>query len=162
MIAIGLGSNLGNRMGYLRKALDQLIADPQIQILSLSSLYRSEAMLPEGSEEKRGADFLNAALLCKTSYSPLELLGRLKRIEENVGRKKRERWAAREIDLDLLWSDQGEYLSPELSIPHPGLLSRPFALLPLYDLLEHNSSLGELFRVQAKAWRLKARFWSVG
>lgn len=135
MIILGLGSNKGNRLQYLRLAIAKIQADSAIQLQAVSPLYESDALLPEVTEAAWNLPYLNAALACCTSLSPLDLLARLKKIESDIGRKPTERWSPREIDIDILaW---GEAIIDEsmLQIPHPQMIERPFALWPLSDLL---------------------------
>lgn len=78
--------------------------------------------------------FLNAALALETSLSPLALLDALLDVERRLGRVRRERWGPRSIDLDILWTDTGTFDSPRLTVPHPELRRRAFALRPLLDV----------------------------
>lgn len=147
-VVLGLGSNIssqaGNRMGYLRRAIQILkspLDSPWIDVIAASPLYESDALLPEGAPPSWNHPFLNLCLLCETKLKPLELLQSIKKVETRIGRKHRDRWAPREIDLDLL-AIEGEpsekiFDTETLKIPHPGLLERPFAIFPLADLLPH-------------------------
>jgi 2-amino-4-hydroxy-6-hydroxymethyldihydropteridine diphosphokinase len=124
---IGLGSNLGERRERLHLAARR-IADVT-PIVRASPLYET---LPVGPPQP---DFLNAALLVETSLQPLALLERLLGIERELGRERRERWGPRSIDLDILYGDGPPLRLPGLSVPHPELKVRPFALVPLLDVL---------------------------
>ncbi len=79
-------------------------------------------------------DFLNAAVLLDTSLDALDLLQRVLDIERDHGRERRERWGPRTLDLDLLWSDGSPIQSPGLTLPHPRVVERAFALAPLLDV----------------------------
>ncbi len=138
MIVLGLGSNCGDRLRFLRKAIQNLKSrqiSPQVDVLAISPLYESDALLPPGAPQDWNQSFLNLAVLCRTTLSPVELLQHIKQIEGSMGRKQRERWAPREIDIDILKMHALVFSSDQLQIPHPSLEDRPFALLPLDDLV---------------------------
>jgi len=123
---IGLGSNLGDRLGFLQTAVRGLANYGQIR--GLSALYETA---PVGPPQP---DYLNAAVSLSSSLPALELLSALLGLEQQAGRERRERWGPRTLDLDLLFI-VGEIVSvPTLSVPHPELSRRAFALLPLLDV----------------------------
>ncbi|MCF6768207.1 dihydropteroate synthase [Thiotrichales bacterium 19S11-10] len=133
---LGLGSNLNNPLVELRKAVNLLKAY-QLEIKAYSSIYCSEAVVPEDSPISWDLPFLNAAVLVNTDLSPEELLRTIKEIETDMGRAvDHETWSPRIIDIDILCSG---YLSLNtddgLTIPHAELLERSFALKPLLDVL---------------------------
>ena len=141
---LGLGSNCGERLRFLRKAISRLRSlgslgsrGEQIEITAISPLYESDALLPDDAPSDWALPFLNLALLCNTPFSPGALLREVKSLEQELGRKPRGRWAPREIDIDILAIDGESFKSPELTVPHPELARRPFALLPLLDLAPH-------------------------
>lgn len=136
MIIIGLGSNIGNRLQNLRSALRALKELEGVHVHQVSPVYLSEAQLPELAPNDWRQWFLNCALSCDTSLSPHELLAHLQKIELDLGREaERKTWSPRVIDIDILaWNDE-VINQPDLTIPHPHLLSRPFALWPLADLI---------------------------
>jgi 2-amino-4-hydroxy-6-hydroxymethyldihydropteridine diphosphokinase len=123
---IGLGSNLGDRRALLQRALAELatLGTP----IAISALYET---VPVGPPQPM---FLNAAVALKTSLAPLPLLDGLLAVETELGRIRRERWGPRTIDLDILWMDVGVFDSPRLTVPHPELRRRAFALRPLLDV----------------------------
>src|SRR4051812_42854883 len=105
MVVLGLGSNRGDRIQFLRAALHALKSQstsPEIEVHAISPLYESDALLPVGAPESWNRPFLNVNVLCKTSLSPVDLLKNLKIIEGRMGRKDAGRWAPREIDIDIL------------------------------------------------------------
>jgi len=124
---IGLGANLGDRLSTLRSAVLALGAHGQVQ--RLSHVYETPALGPPQP------DYLNAAVLFETSLPPRALLSELLRIEQDHGRERRERWGPRTLDLDLLLCPGVTLEEPGLSLPHPELGRRPFALVPLLDVL---------------------------
>jgi 2-amino-4-hydroxy-6-hydroxymethyldihydropteridine diphosphokinase len=100
-----------------------------VQVVEISALYRSAALGPPQP------DYLNAALLLELRSDPLELLALLGRLEQRHGRLRRERWGPRTLDLDILWIGGSALDSPTLTVPHPRLTERAFALLPLLELV---------------------------
>lgn len=123
---IGLGANLGDRLLTLKSALRGLAQ--RGTILAVSDVYETGAVGPAQP------DYLNAAVLLETSLAPTELLHALLGLEKAHGRERRERWGPRTLDLDLLYSPGLLLTTPELSVPHPELTRRAFALLPLIDV----------------------------
>ncbi len=140
---VGLGSSLGHREKMLGLAVASLRATPGVQVLGTSRLYMSP---PMGGVAK-GA-FMNGAAQVRMEGSPTDLLDVCKGIERRLGRRAGQRWGDRTIDLDILWIEGHHCAGESLTVPHPGLLSRPFALAPLLDLLpmaRHPES-GRLYR----------------
>ncbi|NUQ00407.1 MAG: 2-amino-4-hydroxy-6-hydroxymethyldihydropteridine diphosphokinase [Armatimonadetes bacterium] len=127
---IGLGSNLGDRLAYLRGAVSRLQAEPGLRLVATSGVYESPPMGPIAQ-----ADFLNAAVLIETTIAPRELLARCLAIEAEHGRVREVRWGPRTLDLDLLWVEGVTVEEPGLTLPHPGLAERAFVLRPLAELL---------------------------
>jgi 2-amino-4-hydroxy-6-hydroxymethyldihydropteridine diphosphokinase/dihydropteroate synthase len=151
-VVLGLGGNEGDRAGCLRGAIRLLsLSTPGLRVLRASPLYESQAMLPADApaDGSWNRPFLNLALECETSLEPESLLSGLKAVERKLGRETRSRWAPRRIDIDILASDGPAVSLPGLEIPHPGLLERPFALLPLADLWP-------AFEARARKWRASA------
>jgi 2-amino-4-hydroxy-6-hydroxymethyldihydropteridine diphosphokinase/dihydropteroate synthase len=137
-IVLGLGSSLGDRRNFLRRAIRALAyegEEPVLKNIRLSPLYESDALLPEGAPESWNVPYLNMAIAGETSLDSDRLLKSIKEIEARLGRQKRERWSPREIDIDILaWGPMAKR-EDHLKIPHLGLLDRPFALWPLADVL---------------------------
>ena len=102
-VYIGLGSNKGDRIGFLHYAVAELESDIGIKILALSSLYETK---PYGVEDQ--PNYLNAVVLIETNYTPIEVYHKVKAVEKIVGRTKSKRWGEREIDLDIIknWSEK--------------------------------------------------------
>lgn len=137
LVALGLGSNLGEPLDYLRKALDEIKKISDLKVLKVSSIYESDAQLPEMSLEAWNLKYLNAVVLCEVSplFKPAELLYQLKNIELKLGRLQTERWAPRTIDIDLIYWSHVELNEKDLTLPHPRMFERPFVLLPLIEVL---------------------------
>ena len=128
-VFVGLGSNRGNRELMLRRAHVELDALPQTQVLRRSAVYETSPLL-----RRRQRHFLNAAVELGTNLRPPELLAQLKSAERRLGRKARERWGPREIDLDILLYEGETYRDDLLSVPHRDLARRAFALVPLSEI----------------------------
>lgn len=129
---VALGSNLGDRAKQLNAALSELARLPSSHLIRRSGWFETP---PIGGPDEQGA-FLNGAALLWTALAPRQLLAELRRIEEQLGRVRGERWGARVIDLDLLLFDRmviddakSETL-PELIVPHPRMAFRRFVLEP--------------------------------
>ncbi|HEX5479027.1 MAG TPA: 2-amino-4-hydroxy-6-hydroxymethyldihydropteridine diphosphokinase [Dehalococcoidia bacterium] len=127
---LALGANVGNRRENLRMAL-RLLSE-HVRVIEVSSLYRSEALVPEGAAP--GPDFLNAVAAVETDLEPADLLRALKEIEREIGRRPAPRWAARPIDIDILLCDERVITTPDLTVPHPAMLGRNFVLVPLAEI----------------------------
>jgi 2-amino-4-hydroxy-6-hydroxymethyldihydropteridine diphosphokinase len=130
-VVVGLGSNLGERLASLRAAADALDAVVGVTVCARSSVV---AMPPAGGP--RQPDYLNAALLLEVTLGPKELLEQTQQVERALGRIRPDpvRWGPRTIDIDLLWSPGLVLATPQLTLPHPRLAERPFALGPLLEL----------------------------
>ena len=102
------------------------------EILALSNIYETES-IDGGGEE----NFLNAVLKIATELSPHELLHELQEIEARMGRPRPPRAGARPMDIDILLFDDIHMTTPDLVLPHPRMLSRPFVLRPLCDVLDN-------------------------
>ncbi|EEP60591.1 2-amino-4-hydroxy-6-hydroxymethyldihydropteridine diphosphokinase [Sulfurihydrogenibium yellowstonense] len=126
-VYLGLGSNVGDRLLNLNKAIELL--SQKIQILKKSKIYISKAV---GYTDQ--PDFYNMVLYGKTDLSPEELFNFIKDVEKNAGRVYRFHWGPREIDIDILFYNDLVYKSDKLNIPHPRLHERDFVLLPLIEL----------------------------
>lgn len=136
MVVLGLGSNLGHREVHLKRALNLLTrsGDAPLADTTLSRVYESPALVPNGAPQSWDRPFLNCALMGQTRLDPPALLAAIKRIEATLGRADDARWAPRLIDIDILWWPGMERSSSVLTIPHPELHRRPFALRPLAEL----------------------------
>jgi 2-amino-4-hydroxy-6-hydroxymethyldihydropteridine diphosphokinase len=128
-VYLGLGSNLGDRLGYLRTGLKTLAETAGVAVVRLSSVYETA---PVGRPDQ--GPFLNAAAELRTGLEPEPLLGRLLAIEAGLGRVRERRWGPRVIDLDLLLWGERVVATERLVIPHPELARREFVLAPLAEI----------------------------
>jgi 2-amino-4-hydroxy-6-hydroxymethyldihydropteridine diphosphokinase len=127
IIHLALGTNLGNRTGNLRAAIESL--PPSVVVQQTSRIYETQ---PWGVTDQPA--FLNMVLQGKTHLSPLELLAYLKNSETKLGRTPTIRWGPRLIDMDILFYDDLVLDAPGLTLPHPHLHGRAFVLVPLMDI----------------------------
>lgn len=126
---LGIGSNMGDRLSWLRFALSQLAACPDIRIVKASSLYRTAPWGVDGQE-----DYYNAVVEIATELAPLDLLDITQQAEELSGRKRLYRWAPRQLDLDMLLYDDKVLDTERLILPHPRMKQRLFVLRPLAEI----------------------------
>ena len=127
---LGLGSNVGDRLGNLRAARSAL-ERRGLTVVASSSVYETA---PQG-EILDQPDFLNACLAIDTDLGPEELLDESKAVERELGREPGGvRHAPRPIDVDVLLLDELEHSSERLRLPHAEILSRRFVLEPLLEL----------------------------
>ncbi|MDQ6914735.1 MAG: 2-amino-4-hydroxy-6-hydroxymethyldihydropteridine diphosphokinase [Actinomycetota bacterium] len=127
---LGLGSNVGDRRGYLEAAAARLPRHG-VRVLASSSVYETE---PVG-EVLDQPDFLNACLRVETDLGPEELLDACKAVERDLGRRPDTiRHGPRPVDVDVLLLGDLEHDSPRLRLPHPEVTVRRFVLVPLLEL----------------------------
>lgn len=127
---IGIGSNLGDRAGYLKEAI-ALLSSKSGEIALKSSVYESAAW-----GMGTAPSFLNMVIAVDTSLSPEALLLDCHAIERELGRERKEThgYQSRTLDLDILLHGNEEVNEPELTLPHPGLEKRRFVLMPLAEI----------------------------
>ncbi|HEX4125525.1 MAG TPA: 2-amino-4-hydroxy-6-hydroxymethyldihydropteridine diphosphokinase [Tepidisphaeraceae bacterium] len=124
---VALGANLGDRAGTIAEALELLGKTPGVKIVAVSDLIENPAV---GGPANSPA-FLNGAVEIETSLSARELLEALLAVERQLGRERRQRWAPRTIDLDLLMYGEQVIDEPDLTVPHPRMAERLFVLRPM-------------------------------
>jgi 2-amino-4-hydroxy-6-hydroxymethyldihydropteridine diphosphokinase len=147
---VGLGANLDDRRATLAWAVRQCAGLGQL--LGVSALYETR---PVGGPPQ--PDFLNAAVRIATGLDPVGLWNRLLQIERQAGRQRQERWGPRTLDLDILWIRGMRLSLPSLTIPHPRLMGRAFALVPLLDVAPDARDPVSGQRYRSVARRLDAR-----
>jgi len=127
-VTLALGSNLNDRESYLQKALDAL-RTIAVTPIRKSKVYETAPVCP-GPQGK----YLNLCVRFATRLDPRALLAFCRETEERLGRQERPRWAAREIDIDILAFGREILQEENLTLPHPSILDRQFVLVPLMDL----------------------------
>ncbi|HOY06570.1 MAG TPA: 2-amino-4-hydroxy-6-hydroxymethyldihydropteridine diphosphokinase [Saprospiraceae bacterium] len=148
-IYLGLGSNIGDRMGQLRKATE-LISKTIGKVAKKSHFYETQ---PWGNPDQDS--FLNQVLMVNTTLDPRDILKEITSIEREMGRarKDNEKWGPRPIDIDILLYGKRIVRDKGLEIPHPELHKRAFVLVPLMEIApdyEHpvlKQQIDELFMV---------------
>jgi 2-amino-4-hydroxy-6-hydroxymethyldihydropteridine diphosphokinase len=126
---LGFGTNLGDRKKNLAQAVNSLNDRPDLAVLRTSGIYETE---PWGLTDQ--PDFLNMVAEIETSISPDELLERVKKLEQSMGREDGPRFGPRLIDIDILLLGDLVVEEPDLIIPHASLHLRAFVLVPLAEL----------------------------
>ena len=128
---VALGSNLGVRGRWIRRALKELHEHPSMSVLQVSSLWET---LAQGRPQP---NYFNAVAEVGTRLRPRAMVEALLAVETRMGRVRRGRWLPRRIDLDLLlWGDV-VMDEPNCTVPHPRMHERPFVLAPLSELAPH-------------------------
>lgn len=133
-VFIALGSNLGDRSGYIASAVTALAGLAEDGQVQCSPLYETSPMGPQDQPA-----YVNAVCRLRTGLAPLPLLDATQAIERDHGRRRdtdaaATRWGPRTLDLDLLLYGRQQLDSARLTVPHPGLTQRSFVLQPLSDL----------------------------
>lgn len=130
-VFLSLGSNVGDRENNLRKAVDLISSNPNINVVKVSSIYETEPMYLKDQNS-----FYNVVLQAHTGIElgPFEMMGFLKGIEFGFGRKKDIKYGPRIIDIDLLYYGEMVIESDFLTLPHPGIEERKFVLAPLSEI----------------------------
>ena len=127
-VYLGLGSNVGDREQTLQAAIDRL-QSPELRITRVSSVYETE---PQQRRNQRW--FLNLVVEAETDLFPRQLLGRIARIEQQLGRRRLLANGPRTIDIDILFYGSFVVATPGLQIPHPRFAERRFVLAPMAEL----------------------------
>jgi 2-amino-4-hydroxy-6-hydroxymethyldihydropteridine diphosphokinase len=154
---VGIGSNLDEPAGQIRRALAALPELPQTRLVSQSSLYGSTPLGPAAQP-----DYVNAVAALLTQLEAPAFFLALRELEAALGREPpRVRWGPRRIDLDLLVFAAQRFDRPELTLPHPGIVQRNFVLYPLFEVAPglYIPGCGQVAELAARAdltgiWRL--------
>ena len=126
---LGLGSNLGNREENIKNAISKLSSNPEIRIKKRSSMIETK---PYGNINQ--PDFINIVIEIDTNLTSNNLLSKCISIENELGRKRNEKWGQRKIDIDILFYGDTVVTSEQLTIPHPDLHNREFVLKSLNEI----------------------------
>jgi 2-amino-4-hydroxy-6-hydroxymethyldihydropteridine diphosphokinase len=147
-VFLSLGSNLGDRVANIRKALEQL-AGVGVAITRVSSFYKTEPM-----DFRPQAWFVNCVAEAETCLMPMQLLNALKAVERALGRRTGVAKRPRAIDIDILLYESVVVRSAALTIPHERMAERRFVLLPLRELagsIRHPVSRRTVYEMLAEA-----------
>jgi 2-amino-4-hydroxy-6-hydroxymethyldihydropteridine diphosphokinase len=146
---LGLGSNLGNRRNWLVKALSLIATTENVYLTDISAIVESKALTLSGVDSSK-PKFLNCVAEIDTTLKPEQLLKAMQAIEAELGRKRKERWGDRNIDIDIITYGNTNYRSPELVIPHPETKNRSFVIVPWY-LMNQDATLPGVGRIEKLA-----------
>jgi 2-amino-4-hydroxy-6-hydroxymethyldihydropteridine diphosphokinase len=144
---LSLGSNLGDRLAYLREALIYLNRNKAVDVRRVSSVYETD---PVGYTDQPA--FFNIAVEVATSLSPLELLALCQKVEDHFQRARSVRWGPRTLDIDILTYDEVVLNTPELTLPHPRMAERDFVQIPLRELRTGEIGCSETVRPMYTQW----------
>ena len=133
-VCLGLGSNLGDRIVNLSKAVSLLSSHKILNNIKSSKVYESNAVLLSGSPKDWDRDFYNIVIKGNTELLPNKLLDKIKEIEKEIGKVSIGRWGPRVIDIDILTYGDEQYIMENLKIPHPLMLNREWVIMPLASL----------------------------
>lgn len=126
-VLLGVGSNLGDRAAYLRRALDTLTEGGDVT--AVSGVFETE---PVGGPDQ-GA-YLNVVVALRSALSPRRILARCQALETDAHRERSVRWGPRTLDVDILWIDGETVDEPDLVVPHPRMRERGFVMVPLAEV----------------------------
>jgi 2-amino-4-hydroxy-6-hydroxymethyldihydropteridine diphosphokinase len=146
---LALGSNLGNKRQWLVRALSLIATTPDIYLIDISPVVESKALTLAGVDTSKPS-FLNCVAEIETPLSPEQLLRELQAIEIELGRKRKERWGDRNIDIDIITYGDSHYTSKDLVIPHPEAKNRAFVIVPWY-LMNQKAKLPGVGRIKKLA-----------
>lgn len=130
-VYLSLGSNIGDRKGYIEKAVELIENTKGVKVLKRSGLYETT---PVGYLEQDL--FLNAVIKIETDFSAREILKIINKIENELDRKREIRWGPRTIDIDILIFSDKKIDETDLIIPHKEMLNRLFVLIPLTEIYD--------------------------
>ena len=130
---LGLGSNIGDRHGMLVRTVYRI--NNFAPVSAISPVYESAALLPKNAPNEWNTPFLNSVIRIRTDLTPDALLTACQDIEIELGRSPdHEHWSPRPIDIDILFYEDHINNSERLTLPHPGISTRPFVIFPLADI----------------------------
>lgn len=128
-IGLGFGSNVGDKVENVRRAIERVFRGPEFSFVAASSIWRTA---PWGYLDQDW--FANACAVGRTSLSPEEALTFTQSVEEELGREQTFRWGPRVIDVDILYLGEARIASERLIIPHKEMFNRAFVLAPLAEV----------------------------
>ncbi|MDR0802169.1 2-amino-4-hydroxy-6-hydroxymethyldihydropteridine diphosphokinase [Fluviicola sp.] len=133
LIYIGVGTNMGNKLANIRHAIDELNTN-RIHVIRTASVYETP---PWGFMADEW--FLNTVFECTSELMPQDCLKALQFVEKKMGRERnlKEGYESRIIDLDILLFKDLQINTPELTVPHPYIIDRPFVISPMFELTQN-------------------------
>lgn len=134
---LGLGTNIGNKSENLKNCIEAINLAPKTSVLEVSSVYQTS---PVGYAEQD--DFYNCVLAVESELTPHEMLGLCLGIECGFGRVRTIKNGPRILDVDLLYAENEQINSPNLTLPHPRINERKFVIVPLLDLFPSGTAFG--------------------
>lgn len=153
-IFLGLGSNIGDRLNYLKEAVKRISSLPNTKIRKHSSVYETA---PVGYSEQD--NFLNMVVEISTDLNPIAFFKEMQKIEKSLGRIRKVKWGPRVIDIDILYWGSEILNTKSLQIPHAEIENRRFVLVPLNEISpdfktpHQRQAIGELLEnVQDDSW----------
>ena len=126
---LGLGSNKGERITYIERAMSEISKIQNTKIVRSSAVYETE---PWGFKDQE--EYLNSAVEIETELDAFTLLKELKEIEKRIGRTEDVRWSEREIDIDLLFYGKEILVNDIMNVPHKEIENRKFVLIPMNEI----------------------------
>ncbi len=126
---LAVGTNLGDRMGYLQGALDGLRKVADLVVMGWSSVYETA---PIGGPDQ--GPYLNAVIAVETALDPWGVLSVAHDLEQDAERVRDIRWGPRTLDVDVLLVGEIQMTDPQLTIPHARMYERAFVLIPLCEI----------------------------
>lgn len=145
-IGFGLGSNVGDKVANVERALERLFRGPEVSFVVASSIWRTA---PWGYLDQDW--FANACAVGRTELSPEEALAFTQSVEAELGRETTFRWGPRLIDVDILYLGETQIRSDRLIIPHKEMFNRAFVLTPLAEIRPDLTLDGRSIRAAAAA-----------
>lgn len=134
-VILGLGSNLGNKIENLIKAIHLLKDAKLITNITYSAVYRTKALILINSPKSWDKDYFNIVIGGDSKVLPYEMLNAIKEIEQDLGRNlEADRWSPRTIDIDILAYKGLDIDEAELTIPHKLLFTRKWAIVPFFEI----------------------------
>ena len=127
---LSLGSNLGDKLGYINKAIEYLNLVPKLKVKKISSFYETKPWGIENNQE----NYINCCVKVSTNLNAFMLLGVCLGIECSLGRERLYKFSPRTIDIDIITYDNLEVNDSNLILPHPRAKERAFVLIPLREI----------------------------
>ncbi|MCD7872601.1 MAG: 2-amino-4-hydroxy-6-hydroxymethyldihydropteridine diphosphokinase [Clostridiales bacterium] len=143
---LGLGTNLGNRLENIEKCIECINLTPNTKVIERSGIYETE---PWGYEKQD--NFYNCVILAQSLLNSHEMLGLCLGIESGFGRKRKILYGPRILDIDLLFAENAEIKTENLTVPHPHIRERRFVLEPLADIFPGGECYGYEFKSSLKS-----------